>query len=116
MGVYEGFQRLRRAGTAVFVSPWSHDASVIAHHEYSATSYEYEMTIDEKLSLEQRVKTMIHEFLHFSAQFREYLGKRLTKNHPVEREIDNLTDIVYDTSPILRNYLKKLLQQESFVL
>lgn len=110
MGIYEGILFLKRNATLL---------EVCAHHcngtVYISTklNYCYEIRINEELSNDERIKTLIHEILHFSPEFRNYSGERLSSDNPIEVEINKLSEEIFNNQPVLSQFLKSRLEAVS---
>ena len=108
MGVYDGFQFLRRAKTRIiFRDTTPLNARII----YSLDSdFKYDIEISSKASVEEQIKSSIHEFLHCGDDFLSYLGKMrsLPKEDydRVEDEIKRQTEFIYKYHKRLVDFLR----------
>ena len=104
MGIYEAISFLKKHPTLLEVCP--HHCNGTVYYLSNSHKFEYKIRINNNLSIDNRIKTLIHECLHFSPEFRSYLGKALCYSHPVERKIDKLSDDIFNCQPILSKFLE----------
>ena len=112
MGVYDGAQFLRNRKATLLVCPLSMKARIL---DYSSTNKEdIRIEINEELSIEEQVKSLIHEILHCSNHYINYLPmRRLPEGgyNRIEKEIDFLTEQIYVCQPVLTEWLRKKLKR-----
>ncbi len=107
MSIYEGILFLKRNPTLLDIC--AHHCNGTAYLS-NKLGYNYEIRINEELSDNERIKTLIHEILHFSRKFRCYLGERLSPDNPIEVEINRLSEVIFNNQPILSKFLKSRLE------
>ncbi len=109
MGVYEGLSRI----------------SLIHFYEGSEKDHfgslnyfggKYDVGINTFYSLEEQVKTLIHEALHLSKPFWDSLASVDTDTSLLKQEegdIERLTDAIYSCQPRLVDYLRSVILYRS---
>ena len=110
MGIYEGLLFLKRQGVSLRVIPLSMSGRVL----YNGTDnkYKYDIEVNEEFPLDKQVKVVLHELLHFTPQFSYWLGQRLGPEHPIEKKIDSLAEIIFEYQPVLVEFLRQHLRGE----
>ncbi|MEK6889187.1 MAG: hypothetical protein AABW80_03720 [Nanoarchaeota archaeon] len=105
MGFYDGFQFLRRKKTGLQIVPLSIRGEVLDEGDH------YLVRINDALSTDEKIKAVIHECLHFGENYRKYAGRmrRLPEGEytRIEGEIDSITDQVYESQPLLVEWLRE---------
>lgn len=62
-------------------------------------------------SLEEQVKTLIHELLHLSDENLKLLGERLDLGHPEEQRLEREMEQIYLSQPRLVDHLRKKISE-----
>ena len=112
MGVYDGAQFLRNRKATLLVCPLSMKARIL---DYSSTNKEdIRIEINEELSIEEQVKSLIHETIHYGKPYNDYIPMRRLSEREytrIEKEIDFLTEQIYVCQPVLVEWLRKKLKR-----
>jgi hypothetical protein len=106
MGFYQGYNRFKGADGKLRITYITLDG-MINIEEFGQPI----ITIKSTLSLEEKVKTFIHEILHMTDEYWQYLGQNLDLDHPAEKKVESEVQVIYDSQPHLVEYLKKIIQE-----
>lgn len=99
MGVYEGYQKFRKAGGTIKFAELEPGTCAMVNPETC------EIELDRDYPLEEQVKSLIHEFLHLCKKYGRFLY--VSAYHYVETAIEKETPGVYFNQPNLANHLRK---------
>lgn len=113
MGIYEGILFLKR--NPILLETCACHCNGTAYFS-NKSGYNYEIRINKELSNNERIKTLIHEILHFSREFRDYLGKRLGSDNSIEIEINKLSEVIFNNQPVLSRFLKSRLEAKTWAV
>lgn len=108
--IYSGIKEFKRRGGTIVKQFSIHDIKPLSGVIYETSSKKPVIVINAFYPLEEKIKTIIHEFLHLSPKYIPYYGHGKS-NRYVEECIDSDVELVYKTSPILVDYLKKKYSQ-----
>lgn len=109
MGIYTGYSAFRRIEGWIelsYLGPKSR--GIIRTHR----GHPKIIVLNEDDSLDEQVRTLIHELLHLSPERRRFLDnlsfacQQSGKNHPEEIKIEEEMEAVYLSQPMLVSYLK----------
>lgn len=132
MGVYEGLSEIRNQGIPIMKGD-IHSMRFISRVRKGYPDYEnnpcglvirinmiyYVKQGYSDLSLEEQVRTLIHEALHISPPFIYDYGINIPLSPKLtmimEEKIEALQRAVYDNQPVLVDYLLEVLSQSNYV-
>ena len=113
MGVYDGLAYFKKRHVKIIMCPLAIDGEVL-DDRLLGKGDNFVLRINEELSLEERVKVVIHEAIHFGEPFIGNLFKYgRSHNMPEhlykkqEEEIEQLTEAVYKHQLVLIAYLRE---------
>ena len=107
MGFYDGFQFFRKNGLQIRC-----EVNLIPKARTSIVNDNFLVEISPRLSLDERVKSIIHEAIHFGSPHLHRLIELRNKGMPekeyqeLETDVENLTEQVYKNQPVLVRWLK----------
>src|SRR3989344_5931061 len=121
MGVYEGLLEIRNQGIPVVEISGIYPRlfGQCLRENKSENPSGLTIYISSELSIERKVRTLIHEIFHFTPEFIEYFlefgydseedgtGNYKLKPRRFETRIDQITDEVYEYQPVLRDFLRE---------
>lgn len=112
MGVYDGYSYFRQGGGRIVKSNMSHHCHGSLGVLY-ASPKQYFITINRADSIDEQVKTLIHEFLHLSLENRQHIfddpfGEQRGIIEEEEHRVMKETEMVYQMQPNLVEHLRKV--------
>jgi len=116
MGVYDGIQLLRKRQAKLSIVPLAMDARILDYDNLPKPGYNgIRVEINDELSEEEQVKSLIHEALHCGNPYNFLPMRSLSKGEygRIEREIDELTEQVYSCQPMLISWLRSKIKQNT---
>lgn len=116
MGVNDGLQYFKKRRALLYIGPCELDAEVV-ERSFMDFSESKKVTrliiiINEELPIKEKIRSLIHEAIHFGNSHKNYLPIRnlsVLEKYCVEEEIENLTEQVYSCQPKLVQFLKEKL-------
>ena len=107
MGFYEGYKIFRELEGKIEIKNFMLSKGLI-----TILGSQPLITINNNLSLEEQVKTFIHELIHLEYKNWKHLTPGcLPEDHPAEIEIEKETQETYNNNPILVKHLREKLQE-----
>src|SRR3989344_4981447 len=109
MGVYEGYKLFKETSGEIRV-----DYMLVQGLIKVESFRNWFIKVNRINSLEEQVKTLIHEFLHLSPEYFRYTGNTSNSDKflsTIEEELDKKMEIIYDNQPCLVRHLKGKIQK-----
>ena len=109
MGVYEGYALFRELGGEIKVVSFLRPQGLL-----NIVGERPVISIRKGDSLEEQVKTLLHELIHLSSENWRFWGQHLTKDDPVEMRIEQETEIVYSCQPRFVEHLREKIRSARY--